>query len=171
MASLYTVSTGAKQRCSLDRGERALSIQDVVSLGIVQPILDGAEHMHSMCLHFMIALTLPWFRVCVAVMYPMLSCIRARGAVLCRHPVVPPGLTPAVEPPRPRPSPVPSYDRARGVVECLRVVVPPRLRHRGVSPAKERPRPRQCFVSPAVMQPRLRRREWPCAVEQPRPRR
>ena len=48
MESLYAVSTGAKQRCSRDRGERALSIQDVVSLGIVQPILDGAEHVHVM---------------------------------------------------------------------------------------------------------------------------
>ena len=67
MESLYAVSTGAKQRCSRDRGERALSIQDVVSLGIVQPIRDGAEHMHSMCLHSKIALTLPWFRACGAV--------------------------------------------------------------------------------------------------------
>ena len=46
MESLYAVSTGAQQRCSRDRGERALSFQDVVSLGIVQPIRDGAEHMH-----------------------------------------------------------------------------------------------------------------------------
>ena len=147
MESLYAVSTGAKQRCSRDRGERALSIQDVVSLGIVQPILDGAEHMHSMWLHSMIALTLPWFCACGAVLYPMLSCVRARGVVVCRHPVVLPrprprqfprpvvhpclrhrGISPAVEPPRPRPSPVPSYYRARGAVECLHAVVPPRLR-------------------------------------------
>ena len=146
MESLYAVSTGAKQRCSLNRGERALSFQDVVSLGIVQPILDGAEHMHSMWLHSMIALTLPWFCACGAVLYPMLSCVRARGAVVCRLPgelprprplhFLPPmvhprlrqrGLAPAVEPPRPRPLPVPAYGHDRGAVKCLRVVVPPRL--------------------------------------------
>ena len=64
MESLYAVSTGAKQRCSRDRGERALSIQDVAFLGIVQPIRDGAEHVHSLSLHSKITLTLPWFRAC-----------------------------------------------------------------------------------------------------------
>ena len=67
-----------KQRCSRNRGERALSFQDVVSPGIVQPILDGAEHVHLMYLHSMTALTLPWFRACGAVMYPVPSCNRAR---------------------------------------------------------------------------------------------
>ena len=46
LESLYAASTGAKQRCSWNRGERALSFQDVGSLGIVQPTLGGAEHMH-----------------------------------------------------------------------------------------------------------------------------
>ncbi len=46
LESLYATSMGAKQRCSWDRGERALSFQDMISLGIVQPTLGGAEHMH-----------------------------------------------------------------------------------------------------------------------------
>jgi len=46
LESLYAASTGVKQRCSRNRGERGLSFQDVVSLGIVQPTLGGAEHMH-----------------------------------------------------------------------------------------------------------------------------
>ena len=86
----------------------------------------------------MTAPSLPWFRACGAVTYPVPSCYRAHGEVMCLRAVV-----------QPRP-------RRHGMSHA---VVGLRLWRHGVPPAMVQPCPQRCDVSPAVVRLRPRRFE------------